>query len=144
LKLALPAGSAQHLSVMLSLGRISENIDVTGKRTSPAPAPPAASGTPQRLRIGGGVQYSKMSKMVRPEYPAHLKDAGIEGTVLLEAVIGREGKVLNLKTVNSLVHQDLTKAAMDAVSQWEYQPTYLNGEPVEVITQITVNFTLQK
>jgi TonB family protein len=143
-KLTLAPGSAQHLSVVLSIGKISENVEVTGKRTSAAPPPPAATGAPQRLRIGGGVQYSKMRKMVRPEYPVHLKEAGIEGTVLLDAVIGRDGKVINLKAVNSLVHEDLTKAAVDAVGQWEYEPTHLNGNPVEVMTQITVNFTLQK
>jgi TonB family protein len=142
-KLTLPPGSAQNLSVMLSLGAISETVDVTGKRTSPQPAA-EGSGTPQRLRIGGGVQASKLRKMVRPEYPAHLKEAGIEGTVLLEAIISREGKIINLKAVNSLVHADLVKAAMDAVSQWEYESTLLNGEPVEIITRITVNFTLQK
>jgi TonB family protein len=142
-KLTLAPGSAQHLSVVLSLGKISENINVTGTRTT-APKATSSSGTPQRIRIGGGVQYSKMKKMVRPEYPVHLKEAGIEGTVLLEAVIGRDGKVMNLKTVNSLVHEDLIKAATDAVSQWEYEPTHLNGEPVEVITQITVNFTLSR
>lgn len=141
-KLTLAPGSAQNLAVMLNIGKISENVDVTGTRTKPAAAA-AQSGTPQRIRIGGGVQYSKIRNMVRPEYPAHLKEAGVEGTVMLEAVIGRDGKIINLKTVNSLVHADLVKAATDAVSQWEYEPTHLNGEPVEVITQINVNFTLK-
>jgi TonB family protein len=143
-KLTLAPGSAQHLSVMLSVGKISEVIDVKVTRTSKGSAPAASSGTPQRIRIGGGVQYSKIRKMVRPEYPVHLKEAGIEGTVLLDAVIGRDGKVVNVKAANSLVHEDFIRAAIDAVSQWEYEPTHLNGEPVEVITQITVNFTLSK
>ena len=82
--------------------------------------------------------------MVRPGYPENLKASGTEGTVLLEAVIGTDGRVLNLKTVNTQVHADLIKAATDAVTQWQYEPTYLNGQPVEIVTAITVNFTLSR
>ena len=88
------------------------------------------------------VKVVKMVKMVKPEYPAHLKASGTEGTVLLEAVIGRDGHIVNIQPMNTQVHADLTKAATDAVTLWQYEPTYLNGQPVEVVTAITVNFTL--
>jgi protein TonB len=94
--------------------------------------------------VGGDVQATKIVKMVRPEYPDQAKDAGIEGTVLLRAVVGKDGSLLNLGVLNSNVDAMLAKAAMDAVSQWRYQPTLLNGQPVEVITTITVNFRLEQ
>jgi TonB family protein len=141
---AMPAGSAQNISVLLNLGRLTETVNVNGTRTSPAPAVAASGTAPKRLRIGGGVQAAKMVKQVRPMYPQHVKDAGIEGTVLLEGTIGRDGAIINLQPLNSQVHPDLTQAAVDAVSQWRWEPTYLNGEPVEIITAITINFTLSK
>jgi TonB family protein len=140
-KLVLTAGSAQNLQVVLSLGRIRETIDVSAERTQPQTA--TSGRTPQRIRMGGSVQAAKLLKSVRPEYPPHLKAAGIEGTVLLECVIGRDGKVVNLRALNSLVHSDLVEAAMNAIRQWEYAPTHLNGEPVEIITDVTVNFRLK-
>lgn len=138
----LAAGSAQNLSVILNVGRLNETLNITGQRTGPKPTAADANVPPKRLRIGGNMQAAKMVKMVRPEYPAHLKAAGTEGTVLLEAVIGRDGHIVNITPMNTQVHADLVKAATDAVTQWQYEPTYLNGEPVEVQTAITVNFTL--
>jgi len=144
--LDLVAGSAQQLQVMLNLGRVAETMSVTGTRTLPtavAAEEAEKAQEPKRVRIGGNVQATKIVKQVRPPYPAHLKDQGIEGSVLLEAVIGRDGKLLNLHPVNTLAHPDLMAAATEAVSQWEYAPTFLNGNPVEVITTIQINFTLQ-
>ncbi|MBS1827352.1 MAG: TonB family protein [Acidobacteria bacterium] len=132
---------ARQLDLMLNVGKISETLTVTGKKPAVA-APAAVSGTPQRIRVGGNVQATKVLKMERPGYPQHLQQAGIEGTVLLEGVIGTEGNIVSLRSVNSLVNAELTKAAMDAVSQWRYQPTLLNGQPVEVITTITINYKL--
>ena len=80
--------------------------------------------------------------MVKPPYPAELQALGIEGTVLLEGVIGINGKLLSMRRLNTLVHPELTKAALAAVNQWEYQATLLNGQPAEVVTTITVNFRL--
>jgi TonB family protein len=85
-----------------------------------------------------------MLKMVRPVYPQQAKNAGVTGIVVLDAVISREGLPLSLRVANSQIDADLAKAAVEAVSQWRYQPTLLNGEPVEIATQINVNFTLQK
>jgi TonB family protein len=79
---------------------------------------------------------------VRPTYPDHLRAAGVSGTVVLQAVISAEGQVMNVESIDPDVHPDLVAAATDAVMQWQYQPTLLNGQPVEIITLINVNFTL--
>jgi TonB family protein len=132
-------------NIKLAVGTISERIDVVGeggKRAAVNAA--AAAGTPQRIRVGGSMQATKMLKQVRPAYPLVAKAAGIEGAVLLEGVIARDGKLMSLRVMNSQIDPDLSRAAVEAVSQWQYQPTLLNGEPVEVITHITVNFTLAK
>ncbi|MBI4910198.1 MAG: TonB family protein [Acidobacteria bacterium] len=135
-------GTINRADLNLSLGRISERIEVVGTRKT-APPPPARSAVPQRIRVGGNVQATKVLRMARPEYPEHLQEQGIEGMVLLEGVISKDGNLLSLHSLNSLVHPDLTRAAINAVSQWLYQPTLLNGQPVEVITTITVNFKLK-
>jgi protein TonB len=77
---------------------------------------------------------------VQPQYPALARQARIQGVVVLFAMISREGKIENLRVVSG--HPLLLKSAIDAVLQWRYRPYYLNNEPVEVETQVTVNFTL--
>ena len=88
------------------------------------------------------MQASKLLNMVKPVYPAGAKAAGIEGTVVLMAVVAKEGNLLSLRVMNSQIDPELAKAAVEAVSQWRYQPTLLNGDPVEVVTNINVNFRL--
>jgi protein TonB len=106
-----------------------------------AAAPPPPPPPPQeRIRVGGQVQAAKISNQVRPVYPQLARQARIQGTVRLEAVISKDGTIEELKLVSG--HPLLVQAAMDAVKQWRYQPTMLNGVPVEVITTIDVNFTL--
>lgn len=97
--------------------------------------------TPQRIRVGGNVQAAKIISQPRPVYPPLAKQARIQGTVRFTAIIGRDGTIQNLQLISG--HPLLVPAAQEAVKQWRYQPTLLNGEPVEVITQIDVNFTLQ-
>lgn len=140
-KVVLAPGSAQNITAMLNLGRISETVNVTGERPT-TQAAATADRPPQRIRVGGGVQFAKLVRQVRPEYPPHLKTAGVEGTVLMEAVIGRDGTIQNLKVLNSMVHADFVQSATEAVRQWQWEPTYLNGVPVEIVTAITVNYTL--
>lgn len=77
---------------------------------------------------------------VQPEYPQLARQARIQGTVVLRAIISREGRIENLQVLSG--HPLLVPAALDAVRQWRYRPYSLNDEPVEVETQITVNFTL--
>jgi TonB family protein len=142
--LDLQAGSAQQVSAMLQLGRVAETLTVSGVRPPQTAAAQASASGPQRIRVGGNVQSAKVVHQERPVYPQAAKAQGIEGSVLLEAVIGKDGRILNLRSVNSLVDPDLAAEAIRAVRLWEYAPTLLNGEPVEIATNITINFTLEK
>lgn len=104
---------------------------------APPPPPKAA---PQRVRVGGNVQQAKMVRMIQPTYPAIAKQAHIQGSVILHAIIAKDGTVQELQLMSG--PPLLVKAAMDAVRQWRYQPTLLNGDPVEVDTTISVIFSL--
>jgi protein TonB len=94
----------------------------------------------QRIRVSSGVTQGLVMHRVEPIYPAIAKAARVQGTVVLAAVIGKDGTIQNLHVVSG--HPLLQGAAMDAVKQWKYRPYILNGEPVEVDTQVIVNFTL--
>jgi|SwirhisoilCB2_FD_contig_81_4392054_length_1293_multi_3_in_0_out_0_1 protein TonB len=94
----------------------------------------------KRLRVSQGVQASKLISQPKPNYPPIAKQARVQGQVVLQAVISKNGTIENLKVVSG--HPMLTQAALDAVRNWRYQPTVLNGEPVEVETTINVNFSL--
>ncbi len=120
--------------------------EILTANTLPVPAPPVVKspqGKPKPqapVRVGGDVQASKIQNQARPVYPPLAKAARISGIVKLQAVIGRDGTIRNLQVVSG--HPLLVAAALSAVQQWTYSPTLLNGEPVEVITQIEVHFTL--
>jgi protein TonB len=86
------------------------------------------------------VTAANISKMVRPTYPPLAKQARIQGTVRFNAIIAKDGTIQNLQVVSG--HPLLIPSATEAVRQWVYKPTQLNGEAVEVQTQIDVNFTL--
>ena len=145
-QVVVEAGIAARADVNLQLGRVSESVTVRGTRPAGAPAPAAAVPTraPQRIAIGGNVQAAKLLKQTRPEYPADLARLGITGTVMLRAVISTTGEPLNPEVINTTVHPGLAQAALDAVRQWRYQPTLLNGQPVEVATTIDVTFELEQ
>lgn len=96
--------------------------------------------TPQRVRVSQGVSQGLLIHQVKPNYPPLARQARIAGSVVLQAVISKSGTIENLHLVQG--HPMLAPAAIDAVKQWRYKPYFLNGEPVEVETQITVNFTL--
>jgi periplasmic protein TonB len=108
----------------------------------PPPPPPPKAEAPKRIRVGGQVESAKAIYRPSPEYPPLAKMARIQGVVRLEAVISKDGTIQDLKVMSG--HPLLVKAAMEAVQKWRYQPTLLNGEPVEVVTEIDVNFTLQE
>jgi TonB family protein len=101
-------------------------------------APPVPA--PKRIRVGGNVQAAMIQDKVNPVYPSLAKKERIEGVVRFNVTIGADGHVKDLQLVEG--HPLLTPAAQDAVSQWVYRPTLLNGEPVEVVTVIDVNFSL--
>lgn len=109
----------------------------------PPPPPPAPKAvTPSRIRVGGNVQQAKLIRQPKPIYPPLAKQARISGVVRLNAIIGKDGTIQNLTVASG--HPLLIQAALEAVKQWVYQPTLLNGEAVEVVTQIDVNFTLSQ
>jgi len=122
---------------------------IIGSVPSAAPPPPPAAKkeevTPQvqRIKIGGQVQQANLIKQVKPVYPQLAKQARISGTVHLSAIISKDGTIQELKALPG-AHTLLVPAAIDAVRQWVYKPTMLNGEPVEVVTTIDVNFTLNQ
>lgn len=95
---------------------------------------------PERIRVGGQVQERNLIAMVDPLYPPLALQARIQGVVRFNVVIGKDGHVSNVQLVSG--HPLLVAAAQDALRQWVYKPTLLNGSPVEVATQADVNFTL--
>jgi len=101
---------------------------------------PAAANGVMRVRVGGNVESANLTKKVTPLYPPLAKQARIQGTVRFTALIGTDGSVVSLQLVEG--HPLLVESAQQAVSQWQYKPTLLNGNAVEVITQIDVNYTL--
>jgi TonB family protein len=103
-------------------------------------APNAQSDSPSRIRIGGNVQQTKLIRQPHPIYPPDAKAARVQGKVALQAVIGADGAVKQLEVLSG--DPLLVPSALDAVKNWVYQPTLLNGNPVEVLTQIDVNYTL--
>ena len=105
----------------------------------PRPSAPPPSAT-RRIQVSGGVSQGFLIQKVRPTYPAPAIAARVQGPVGLNALISRGGTIENLRLVSG--HPLLAQAAIEAVRQWRYRPYLLNGEPVEVETQITVNFTL--
>lgn len=102
--------------------------------------PPPPKATPERIRVGGNVQQANLIHEVQPVYPEIAKTAHIQGTVLLHAIIGKDGTIKQLQYISG--PPLLMRNAMSAVQQWRYRPTLLNGEPVEVETTISVVFTL--
>ncbi|MDP2997953.1 MAG: energy transducer TonB [Bryobacterales bacterium] len=108
-------------------------------KAAPGEAKPAARPQPERVRVGGNVQRSKLVRKVPPQYPPLARREGIQGTVRFNATIGKDGAVAKLEVVAG--HPLLVPAAMQAVRQWIYQPTLVNKIPVEVITQIDVDVT---
>ena len=104
----------------------------------PKPKPPVPR-TP--IRVGGDVQESRILRRVAPVYPELAVRAHVSGSVILEAEIDEEGNVRGLKVLSG--HPLLVKAAKDAVKQWKYSPTLLNGEPQTVLANVTVIFRLR-
>ncbi len=102
--------------------------------------PTIATTMTKRWKVSGGVEQGLLIQEVRPAYPSLARRAGVQGEVVLQAVIGKDGRIENLHAVSG--NALLIKAALDAVSRWRYRPYLLNGEPVEVETQITVKFTM--
>lgn len=95
----------------------------------------------QVVRIGGNIPPPRLVKHVDPVYPEEAKAAGVSGMVIIEINVGKDGSVVAASVLRSI--PQLNQAALDAVYQWEYEPTVLNGEPVDVLMVVTVNFVLK-
>ena len=105
-----------------------------------APPPPPKPTTPQRIRVGGNVEAASLVQKVAPVYPPIAKTAHVSGTVVLHAIIAKNGAIQQLQFVSG--PPLLMQSAMAAVKRWRYRPTMLNGQPVEVDTTIDVVFSL--
>lgn len=122
-------------------GFFSSALSVAPPPPLPAPkvvAPPPAA--PKQITVGGDVQAGLILQKTQPVYPALARQGRIEGHVQLKAIIDTDGKIKSLTVVSG--HPLLVDAALDAVRHWTYQPTLLNGVPVEVKTEILVRFQL--
>jgi protein TonB len=106
--------------------------------STPVNVPKAVN--PQRIRVSQGVTQGMIIRKIQPAYPPLARQARIQGPVVLQAEIGKDGSIQNLRLLSG--HPMLAPAAIEAIKQWKYKPYILNGEPVEVETTITFNFTL--
>jgi protein TonB len=113
---------------------------VIGSVLSATPVAVPKIATPTRVRVSSGVVSGLLLRKVQPNYPPLARQARIQGVVVLQAQISKEGAIENLQLISG--HPMLAPAAIEAVKQWKYKPYLLNGEPVEVETQVQVNFTL--
>ncbi|HKH98364.1 MAG TPA: TonB family protein [Candidatus Sulfotelmatobacter sp.] len=113
---------------------------VIGSVLSSTPVAVPKIATPQRVRVSSGVSQGLLIRRVNPVYPPLARQARIQGVVILQAQISKDGSIENLQLISG--HPMLAPAAIEAVKQWRYKPYLLNGEPVEVDTQVQVNFTL--
>jgi protein TonB len=110
---------------------------VGGLPSAPPPPPPPSA----PVRVGGNIKAPTKTRNVNPVYPPIAQSARVQGVVIIEATIGPDGRVKDAKVLRSIPLLD--QAALDAVKQWQFTPTLLNGVPVPVIMTVTVNFTLQ-
>ena len=142
LRHALELGSAPDWdrAITLQVGSVQETITVRERRLA-APGPVVA-GTVQPIRVGGNIRAPRKELNVRPVYPPTMRLAGREGVVQLDAIIGKDGTVTSVRVISAQVHPDFAIAAADAVRQWRFSPTLLNGSPVDVVMTVTVQFSL--
>lgn len=143
------SASMPPLNMTLQVGTLTETINVragsqAGTPAAPKPALPMPAPPPCRdIEVGGNLKPPMKLRDVRPIYKQSSIDNRVEGNVLLQAVIGVDGKVRNVEVVSG-VNPDLEEAAVAAVSQWEFSPTYLNCVAVEVRMFVTVRFSLEQ
>ncbi|MGH9675820.1 MAG: energy transducer TonB [Candidatus Acidiferrum sp.] len=122
-------------------------LSLSSARSTQAPdqdksaQPPAEEPRPKvtRVRMGGNVMTALLKKKVGPKYPREAREKGLQGTVRLHVIISKQGKVQQLEVVSG--DPILAESASEAVRQWEYRPTLLNGQPVEVDTTVDVIFS---
>lgn len=133
------AGSSTSVNANLEVGSIHQRVTVSANAPA-APGTASVTMIPPPRPNEPGVQAARLIKQTRPQYPEDAKKEGVEGTVHLQAVISKTGELLHVEPISPGVDARLVKAAIDAASQWRYEPTLLNGHPVEVLTTIEVQF----
>ena len=129
-------------AITLQVGRLSETVTVSAKR-EPATQPMPGAPKPTPVRVGGNIKAPMKLVNVNPVFPASMRTAGRAGVVPLDALIGTDGSVVFVRVVSANVHPDFAEAATEAVRQWKFSPTLLNGKPVEVLMTVTINFALE-
>jgi TonB family protein len=128
-------------AITLQVGTLQETISIRAQRPT-ASRPSTGATAPAPVRVGGNIRAPMKLADVRPVYPPSMREAGLEGHVPLEAIVNREGGVQSLRVLSATVHPDFAIAAIDAVRQWQYSPTLLNGQPVEVVIAVSIDFSL--
>ena len=128
-------------AITLQVGELKETINVRDRRIT-GPVGPSQPQLPKPLRVGGNIRVPMKTVDVRPIYPKTMREAGREGVVPIEAMIGPDGSVTSVRVVSADVHPDFAIAAADAVRQWKFTPTLLNGTPVEVVMKVSIEFRL--
>jgi TonB family protein len=141
LRQAMDLGKAEDWdrAITLQVGQLSEQINVRAARLGPGAPQPQG---PHPVRVGGNVRAPRKLVDVHPVYPQSMQEAGREGSVPIEALIGVDGTVQSVRVLSADIHPDFATAAVDAVRQWQFSPTLLNGMPVEVVINVTVTFSL--
>ena len=124
----------------LQVGSLEETIQVTARR----PRNPVAAATQStgRVRVGGNIKVPRKIFHASPIYPEAMREAGLEGVVKLDVLIGIDGIVQSVRVVGAQVHPAFAQSASDAVKQWKFTPTLLNGQPVEVEMTASISFGL--
>jgi TonB family protein len=130
-------------AVTLQIGDLRETISVSGRRPATITPLADAGDGPTRVRVGGNIRAPRKTHNVNPVYPPRMIEAGLEGQVAIEAVIGIDGRVVRARPATVQAHPELAQAAVDAVRAWRFDPTLLNGAPVEVVMNVSVDFSLQ-
>jgi TonB family protein len=128
-------------SITLQVAELQETISVRERRRGAAV--PQAAPANEPVRVGGNIKVPRKLKHVAPEYPPAMLDAGLEGVVPMEALIGKEGSVVSVRVLSADVHPEFARAAEAAVRQWQFSPTLLNGDAVDVRMTVSIRFSLQ-
>jgi TonB family protein len=129
----------------LTIGRVMESLTVSAPaKTVNAEAKTTIGGVAGKpVRVGGNLQAARLIHKVDPIYPQAALDRGLQGPVTFMAVIDKQGFIRNNPLVTNNAAPELVQAGLDAIRLWQFEPTKLNGEPVEIVTEITVNFQLE-
>ena len=141
---AIQPGVVRQLRADLMVGGVAERITVTAQAPEATAQPAPTAQTPTRpVRVSAGVQPARLLRRTPPIYPQQERDNGVQGYVTFHAVIDKAGFISSTQLATPYAKPDFVQAALDAIKNWQYEPTRLNGEPVEVMTEITIDFTLQ-